>query len=223
MKSLPPHLNKTQEDRLWTAVHSADVATAQSILEGLCAKPDTDVCQFRGITALHVASELGLDDLVDRLIAAGATVDQSSTGGFGDLVGETPLHNAAKAGHATICVKLIAAGAGVNSMQGVVRQFGSMLGALTLAAEHGHLEVVEVLLNAHADPNGSPPSCVNLAEVSLVRPLPAAIAASYVNIAEALILAGADLDLESSLPSGDEATARELILAAEDPDIRALL
>ncbi len=225
MSGLPPHLSNAAEHRLWTAIHDDEIATVRDIVEPLVSEPDTDVCQGRRITALHIAARRGMEDLVDRLIEAGANVNQASIGGAGDLVGETPLHEACVGGHASICVKLLAAGASVNDFQGVCRIRGLVRGALAIAAESGHLPIVEALLGAGADPDGTPPLLdMDLGQISLVRPLPVAIASGHLGVASRLIRAGANVDLESARSGRAERTsARQLITASEDAKVRALI
>ena len=62
-----------------------------------------------GAAPLHRAAEAGRNDIVDRLIKAGAIVN------YHDNAHATPLHRAAEAGHAKTIDRLIQAGADLNA------------------------------------------------------------------------------------------------------------
>lgn len=223
-ESLPPHLPKADEDRLWRAVHEKDVQTVLSILSPLVSMPDTEVCQFRGATPLHVAAGMGLEDLVDRLLAAGANVNQRTIGGHGDLVRITPLHDACEAGHKAICAKLIAAGANLDVLQGVCRLGGIAQGALTIAVQKDNLAIVKMLLEAGANPDGTPPGYSESESDVILRPLAVAVLRGRINIVRALLAAGADPDLESSVQGGmgPRSSAHQRAMESADPEMRAL-
>ena len=196
----------------------------REVLAPTLSTPNIDVCQFRRITPLHVAAKLGLEDFVDQLLAAGASVNEASIGGHGDLVRETPLHEACAGGHAAICAKLITAGALLNVLQGVCRIGGIAQGALTIAVRQNNLTIVQLLLDAGADPDGSPPLDVDVSYNSLLRPLAAAVATKRVEITKAVLSAGADPDLESAVLGGvvPKATARAVALKSFNAEIREM-
>ncbi|MFF3672363.1 ankyrin repeat domain-containing protein [Streptomyces sp. NPDC002120] len=90
------------------------------------------------------ASEAGDTDLVRRLLAGGADVDDWVQGG------RRALDLAVCAGHADIVRLLLAAGADPRLVAGPYYESGH----LSLAAMNGHTEVVRALLDAGVDPNG---------------------------------------------------------------------
>lgn len=223
-ESLPPHLLMRDEDRLWRAVRENDVKTVLSILSPLVSEPDTEVCQFRGVTPLHIAAGMGLDDLVDQLLAAGANVNQRTIGGHGDLVRVTPLHDACEAGHKAVCAKLIAAGANLDVLQGVCRLGGIAQGALTIAVKRDNLSIVKMLLDAGANPDGTQPGYFDSESNVILRPLAMAVFRRRVNIVKALLAAGADPDLEYGVQGGvgQRSSARQRAMQSADSEMRAL-
>jgi len=150
----PPSLPHAEQDALWDAVKVGDLDTVARILEPLVEAPSTDVCQGRGETALHVASKLGLTDLVGRLVEAGASVDQGTRGGFGDLVGETPLHLACAGGRTGTVRLLIEAGANCDATRYVMRNRGLIQSCLALSCGVGDEASVRLLIDAGADADG---------------------------------------------------------------------
>lgn len=90
-------------------------------------------------TALHVASSLGHESIVEMLLEANADVDAQS----GDLNSIRPLHLAASKGHAHVAQILLDYGAEVDAPVGKESPETS----LTIAAAEGWEEVVIVLIN----------------------------------------------------------------------------
>ncbi|MER6316726.1 ankyrin repeat domain-containing protein [Streptomyces sp. NPDC001581] len=90
------------------------------------------------------AAEAGDTDLVRRLLAEGAEVDDWVQGG------RRALDLAACAGHADIVRLLLAAGADPRRVAGPYYESGH----LSLAAMNGHAEAARALLDAGVDPNG---------------------------------------------------------------------
>lgn len=92
-----------------------------------------------GLTVLHNAATNGHCEIVEALLAAGASPNARA------LSNATALFCAAGAGHAAIVRRLLAVGAEI----GVAAGAGAT--ALHAAAGASHLAVVEDLLGAHAD------------------------------------------------------------------------
>jgi Ankyrin repeats (3 copies)/Ankyrin repeats (many copies) len=94
---------------------------------------------------LYYASLLGILEIVERLLAAGADVNAAAA-----HYGRTALQAASRGGHLQIVERLLAAGADVNA---ATARFGRT--ALQAASGYGHLEIVERLLAAGADANAA--------------------------------------------------------------------
>jgi ankyrin repeat protein len=94
-----------------------------------------------GVTALHLACFYGQEEVVQRLLEAGADFSVRAR----NEQGSTPLQEAAGNGHSDIVLLLLAHGAEVDTRnhQGWT--------ALHLAASQGHQDVVEVLLLSGPD------------------------------------------------------------------------
>ncbi|KAF2135463.1 uncharacterized protein K452DRAFT_239329 [Aplosporella prunicola CBS 121167] len=99
-------------------------------------------------TALQQAAESGNVDIVNRLLQAGADVNQAPA----DWAGVTALQAAAIGGFLGIASKLLELGADVNACG--AENDGRT--ALEGAAEHGRIDMVQLLLNAGADVSGTP-------------------------------------------------------------------
>jgi uncharacterized protein len=105
---------------------------------------------WQGETALHVASEYGQHEKVERLLAAGANLDVRShyhdnvDRGSGTYGGYTALHLATAGNHDAAVRALCSAGACLS----VLTSSGET--ALSLAAALGNESVVEILLAAGA-------------------------------------------------------------------------
>jgi ankyrin repeat protein len=67
---------------------------------------------LRDVTALHLAAELGLTDIVKLLLAAGARTDAVTSSGM------LPLHQATMDGHTDTVLLLLDAGSDINAMDG---------------------------------------------------------------------------------------------------------
>ena len=89
------------------AAMRGDVEEVEALLRS---GADVNAAQGDGMTALHWAAELGLADLAETLIAAGAFVDAVTR--LGDF---TALHVAARAGHGSVVRALVGAGADVTA------------------------------------------------------------------------------------------------------------
>lgn len=96
--------------------------------------PDAKEGDVSSETALHVASHLGHQGIVEMLLQAGALVDDV------DLQGQTPLHAAASSGQEAIARILLLQGARLNC----VDNLGDT--PLHCAARYGQIEVVRLLI-----------------------------------------------------------------------------
>jgi len=94
---------------------------------------------------LHDAARQGDLVAVERLLAGGAQVEATDSGGA------TPLYVAASEGHAAVVARLLAAGG--NTRHQVFGFVGSIGTPIHAAIRHGHLGVVRGLLEAGVDPN----------------------------------------------------------------------
>ena len=97
--------------------------------------PDAD-----GRRPLHHAALIGDTDLLNRILACGATVAAVDDSGW------SALHSAASAGHVAACAVLLNASAPPDART----EAGTT--ALHHAAGKGHIGVVQALLQAGADP-----------------------------------------------------------------------
>src|SRR5215472_3782215 len=129
--------------RLLEAVKRRD-AKAFDIL--LAQKADMDAKAPDGATALSWAVFLNLQDMAEKLIAAGAKVNTA-----GDY-GETPLTLAFANGNAGLAEKLLKAGADPKA----TRWNGET--ALMIAAGVGSVEEVRMLLDRGLDVNAAEPN-----------------------------------------------------------------
>jgi ankyrin repeat protein len=125
---------------LVAAAKGRDIARATELL---AARPRPDVNQRAsdGTTALHWAVYNDEDDLVDRLIAAGANPNLRND------YGATPLAEAAITGNAQVIRKLLKAGADVESRNADGQT------ALMIVARSANLEAANLLLKAGANVN----------------------------------------------------------------------
>jgi ankyrin repeat protein len=101
-----------------------------------------DAANDYGITPLLQASRTGDATMVDLLLRAGANPSRAHP------EGETPLLAAARAGSVPAVRHLLARGVDVNHAESFQNTT-----ALMWAAAEGHIDVVDVLIEAGADPN----------------------------------------------------------------------
>ncbi|GBM77471.1 Ankyrin-3 [Araneus ventricosus] len=127
-----------------TALHYAVIQSHIDIVNILLGKEtSTDVNKtFFGVSALHLASEVGHESLVTTLLEK-IDVNFKSSSHF------VPLHYAARGGHADVAQFLINKGAEINARN----LHGNT--PLHIAAEKGHDAVVAILLQYGADINAA--------------------------------------------------------------------
>lgn len=123
---------------LW-AVHGSQAEIARALVTAGAA---VDAANDFGITPLLHASRIGDAGLVDLLLKAGADPARAHP------EGETPLMAAARAGSVPAVRLLLARAVDVNAAESVQKTT-----ALMWASAEGHHEVVDLLLEAGADPN----------------------------------------------------------------------
>lgn len=123
---------------LWAA-HRSSPEIARALVAAGAA---VDAANDFGITPLLHASRTGDAAMVDLLLRAGANAARAHP------EGETPLMAAARAGSVPSVRLLLARGADVNAAETFQKTT-----ALMWAAAEGHREVVDLLLEAGADPN----------------------------------------------------------------------
>jgi ankyrin repeat protein len=129
------------EAQLIEAAGSGDLAAVRSALSQ---GADVNEAEGDGLTALHVAAEQGHAEIVELLLARGASA--SPTTRIGSY---TPLHLAAMGGHAEVAEVLLDAGGNANA---VTTNSGVTPLHLAAAAIDG-ADAVEALLEHGADPN----------------------------------------------------------------------
>ncbi len=123
---------------LWAA-HKSDVEMARALIAA-GAKPDT--ANNYGVTPLLDASRAGDAAMMEVLLKAGADPKRAHT------EGETPLMAASRAGSVPGVRLLLDRGADVNATDSFQHE-----SALMWASAEGHLDVVDTLLKAAANPN----------------------------------------------------------------------
>jgi ankyrin repeat protein len=123
---------------LWAA-HASNLDIARALI---AAKASVDAANDFGVTPLLEASRNGDAAMVELLLRAGADPKRSHP------EGETPLLSASRAGSVPTVRLLLASGVDVNHAE----KFQQTT-ALMWAAAEGHLDVVDLLLEAGADPN----------------------------------------------------------------------
>jgi len=123
---------------LW-ATHSSDVEMVKLLLT---AGARLDVANNYGVTPLLDASRTGDAAMMDVLLKAGADPKRAHT------EGETPLMAASRAGNVAAVRLLLGRSVDVNATDAFQKQT-----ALMWASAEGHVDVVDALLIAGANPN----------------------------------------------------------------------
>jgi ankyrin repeat protein len=138
---VPAGIDSVEAELLLSGVLAGEPLTAdrdpwsQTPVGGTANLPPVTGGPEDGVTALHVATALGRDDLAATLIAAGATVDARALGGY------TPLHVAALVGAPDSAFVLLLAGADPTPAAGD-RPVPS---PEALAGQMGHADVAGVI------------------------------------------------------------------------------
>ena len=137
-----------RNDEGCTALHLAAAHGDGPLLALLLAKgADHSAVDGKKRTALHVAAEAGHDHVLRNLVRAGCLIDAKDSDGLC-----TPLHLAARAGRAAAVRSLIRLVQEDTEVVGGVEPTGWLrVTPVQMAAESGHAEVVEILLQAAAD------------------------------------------------------------------------
>ncbi len=130
-----------------------------------------------GETPVYAASQKGYLDILGRLIAAGADINQAKTDN-----GATPLFIACYNKHIEIVKKLIEAGADINKAK-----TDTGVTPLYIASLNNYMEILKVLIEAGADVN-KPRTGTG------ATPLYNACFYGYIEIVKVLIEAGADIN-----------------------------
>ena len=159
---------------LTCAVYNAHAATVNVLLKGGAPIPTGILHNITSrVKVAHDQSlEDGLLESLDHLLMAGANVDEE------DPDGDTPLILAAFAARPTMVSALLAAGAAPDAVDGA---------ALKSAALHGYVEVVQLLLDGGAAPDG-----LNTAKDG--SPLFRAASEGHLEVARVLLQHGARVD-----------------------------
>ncbi|KDO21909.1 TKL protein kinase [Saprolegnia parasitica CBS 223.65] len=126
-------------------------------------------------TTLAAAVQLGLDDVVEVLLAARANVNDNNT-----YNKASPIVVAAERGLQTLASRLLLAGANLHSVD------KEGYGAVFHAANRGHADMIRFLVDKGADPNTTAPNGVT--------PLYAACLRGHVAAVIALLQAGANVN-----------------------------
>ena len=172
------------------------------------------------MTALHVASELGFTNVVQRLLDAGAGVDEKTK--ISERTNVTALHLAAGKGHVAVVKLLLERGA---------THLADDIGYTPLfyAASAGFDRVVKILLQSGASPKTR--ANVNSANVGGLGPHHVAVKTGKVATLKLLLDAGAGIDDRTAIGStplmlaasrGDVKVIKYLLSRGADPTLRAL-
>lgn len=147
-------MDEAFETPLSRAMHSNHSVLAALLLQQDRADREAGLAES---SLLHRAAVLGLEHVVEALLAEGNPVDAA------DKLGETALHKAVRNGHLSITQRLLGAGGNSNalSMQGLT--------PLHWAALTGDSEMVELLLSAGGDALVSAPHLDNLTPLAIAR------------------------------------------------------
>lgn len=163
---------------------------------------------------LLIASSQGNVNLVDRLLEAGAEVNQQAERVCGGWRTSTALEGACLEGHVSVVERLIRGGAAID-LEGEPDR-GSR--PLAFAIEADSLDIVALLLRNGATPNSLSPKCEE--DVTL---LAQACQRANASIVSALIQAGADVHETSRFVDDDEPPIQTAASHSNVDVIRVLL
>ncbi len=166
---------------VWTALHYAACYNQHVVTEALIAGgARVDSSNKRGTTPLHTAAEEGHFSMVQLLLAHGANIDVR------DSEGATPLYEALRRERVDVVELLASSGADINARP------VSDDTPLCYAAGHGLVGVVKLLLTKGANAN----TRITANQFRPGLPLEYAIEGGYIDVAEALLAGGADVNGE---------------------------
>jgi ankyrin repeat protein len=216
----------------WTCLHAACYGGCESVVSKLLDKElDIQATSRDGSSPLHIAAGQGHEEVVVVLLRRGAAVDAQ------DNENATALMRASAAGHERVVSLLLGAKASLrdsnkagmnalhlaawNGKKGVVEillrhdsrrntLIGNSNTPLTLAAQRGHFDVVQALIDAKAD-------------VDLSNPLRLAMKYGERDVVLALLKAGAQVTNETVGSSVDspQAEIMDMLLEAQAADMLA--
>jgi ankyrin repeat protein len=195
---------------LWAA-HKSDVEMARILI---AAGAKVDVANNYGVTPLLAVSRIGDVEMMDLLLQAGADPKRAHT------EGETPLMGAARTGSVAGVRLLLARGADVNAADTFQKQT-----ALMWASAEGHVDVVDALLNAGADPNRKAHVSSITKRQNADHPtggftaLMWAARNGHEDVVRRLVKGGADLNLKN----GDDASAAMVAIYNDRFDLAKVL
>ncbi len=197
--------------------------------------PETDHEKVRGTTPLHIAAREGHLEIVQLLLAHGADVDTI------DDFGRNPLNVAATEGYTEVAMYLARNGAGINLesasalgwldvVERILAKHPKLLNArvnsrgltpLHVAAEFGHRNVAEYLLNRGAD--------IEARTEGGLTPLHTAAWEGHRDVADCLLSHGANIEalldegtpLDCAAAFGHEEVARLLLAKGAKAGIHA--
>jgi ankyrin repeat protein len=197
-------LSRKVDKNGWNLLHHAAKEGNVDLVDLLMASDDTkiDTGNKKGSTPLMIAAFYNQSDVVDKLLAGGASIDQA------DRRGRTPLIIAAEKNHAEITGQLLAKGANVNAEVTTGQDQGYT--PLIIAAEKNHAEITGQLLAKGANVNAE----VTTGQDQGYTPLMIAAKKGHAVVAEQLLAKGADVNTArtKNKKGGNGETA--LILAA---------
>jgi len=193
------------------ATHQSDLEIAK-LLIAAGAKPD--IANHYGVTPLLDASRTGDVAMMDLLLKAGADPKRAHT------EGETPLMAASRAGSVPAVRLLLDRGVDVNATDSFQNE-----SALMWASAEGHLDVVDMLLKAGANPNLKAHITSITQRKNADHPtggftaLMWAARNGYEDVVRRLVQGGADLNLKN----GDDASAAMVAMYNDRFDLAAVL